>query len=66
MGDPGAYFWVDEWIWIVNRGDFSASAFLEPHNQHLSLVPVAIYRALFETVGLEHYWPHRVVLVIGH
>jgi hypothetical protein len=51
MGDPGAYFWVDEWIWIVNRGDFSTSAFLEPHNQHLSLVPVAIYRALSRQSG---------------
>jgi hypothetical protein len=62
----GTYFWVDEWIWIVERGDFSAAVFLEPHNQHLSLVPLAIYRVLFETVGLDHYWPYRVVLVIGH
>jgi hypothetical protein len=62
----GTYFLIDEWIWIVERRDFSVATFLEPHNQHLSLVPVAIYRALFETVGLDHYWPYRVVLVIGH
>ena len=62
----GTYFWFDEWIWIAERRDFSASAFLEPHNQHLSLVPVAIYRLLFETVGLEHYWPYRALLVAGH
>jgi len=62
----GAYFWFDEWIWIAERRDFSASALLEPHNQHLSLVPVAIYQVLLETVGLGHYWPYRVVLVIGH
>jgi hypothetical protein len=62
----GSYFLIDEWIWIVERRDSSVATFLEPHNQHLSLVPLAIYRALFETVGLDHYWPYRVVLVIGH
>jgi hypothetical protein len=62
----GTYFWFDEWMWIAERRDLSASAFLEPHNRHLSLVPVAIYRVLFETVGLDNYWPYRVVLIIGH
>jgi hypothetical protein len=59
----GSYFWFDEWVWIADRRELSAASFLEPHNQHLSLLPVAIYRALFETVGLEHYLPYRLVHV---
>ena len=40
--------------------------FLEPHNEHLSLIPVAIYKLLFATVGLEHYGPYRVMVIVAH
>jgi hypothetical protein len=56
----------DEWSWTAERWDLSLSTLLEPHNQHLSLIPVAIYRCLFATVGLDDYTPYRLVLAAGH
>lgn len=62
----GTTFWVDEWSWILNRRSGGLSTFLTPHNEHLSLVPVAIYRVLFATAGLRDYGPYRVVVTALH
>ncbi len=59
----GTSFWADEWQWILTRRAGGAASFLDPHNQHLSLVPVAIYKVLFAIVGLRHYWPYRLILI---
>jgi hypothetical protein len=59
----GTTFWADEWNWILTRRGGGVGTFLDPHNEHLTLVPVVIYKLLFATVGLHHYWPYRVVLV---
>jgi hypothetical protein len=32
----------------------------------MSLVPVAVYKLLFELVGLEHYGVYRAVLLVLH
>jgi hypothetical protein len=56
-------FWADEWQWILTRRGGGVGSFLNPHNEHLSLVPVTIYKLLFATVGLRHYWPYRAVLI---
>jgi hypothetical protein len=60
----GTTFWADEWIWILDRRGGALATFLDPHNSHLSLVPVVIYKALFATVGLRHYWPYRALLIM--
>jgi hypothetical protein len=59
----GTTFWADEWNWILTRRGGGIGTFLDPHNEHLSLVPVTIYKILFATVGLRHYWPYRGVLI---
>src|SRR6186997_1258495 len=51
--------WFDEWEWVLGRRGDDVGTFLRPHNGHLSLVPIAIYRVLFATAGLEHYGPYR-------
>jgi hypothetical protein len=58
----GTTFFQDEWNWILTRRNGGIGSFLRPHNQHLSLVPVAIYKLLFATAGLRHYWPYRACL----
>lgn len=60
----GTTFWADEWNWILTRRGGGIATFLDPHNEHLSLVPVTIYKILFATVGLRHYWPYRAVLIV--
>src|SRR5579862_8876922 len=59
-------FFYDEWTFIVVRRGSSLGSYLDPHNGHLSLFPVLVYKALFATVGLRHYLPYRLVGVAMH
>jgi hypothetical protein len=62
----GTTFWVDEWAWVLHRRGNDLDTFLKPHNEHLSLIPVAIYKLMFATVGLEHYAPYRLLVIAAH
>ena len=62
----GTTFWWDEWDWIAYRRGTDVGTFLRSYNGHFSLIPIAIYRLLFATVGLANYGPYRVVAVIAH
>jgi hypothetical protein len=59
-------FWFDEWQWVLYRRGNNPGTFLTPHNEHLSLVPVAIYKFLFATVGIDDYRPYRALVIAGH
>lgn len=59
----GSTFYADEWDWILNRRHGGLRIFLEPHQEHLSLVPMVIYRLLFATVGIRRYGPYLAVLI---
>lgn len=62
----GTIFFYDEWNFITARRGFSADSFLEGHNGHLSVFPVAVYKVLLQVVGLTEYWPYRLTLVLLH
>jgi hypothetical protein len=62
----GATFWFDEWEWTINRRGDLPDAFLEPHNNHLSLIPIALYRLLYSTFGLDVYGPYRLMVIVAH
>ena len=62
----GTTFWVDEWNWIQDRRGSGVDTFLEPHNEHLSLIPVVLYKLLFAAVGLEDYAPYRMMVIAAH
>jgi hypothetical protein len=62
----GTTLWQDEWVWALYRRGDSAATFLDPHNQHLSLIPLAVYRLLFATAGLGDYRPYRIVVIGAH
>ena len=62
----GTTFWVDDWDWVQNRRGSDLDTFLRPHNGHLSLIPVAIYKLLFATAGLNDFAPYRAVLIATH
>jgi hypothetical protein len=62
----GTTFWSDEWSWFLSRRDTDIATFLEPHNEHLSLVPVAIYKLLFGIAGAEDYLPYRLPVIAAH
>jgi hypothetical protein len=59
-------FYFDDWTYVTGRQGGGFGTYLDPHNGHLSLIPIVIYKALFVTIGTDHYWPYRVVLLILH
>jgi hypothetical protein len=59
-------FYFDEWDWILGRRDWDVDALLAPHNEHLSLAPVLVFKALFSTVGIDSYVPYRVAGLAIH
>ena len=62
----GTTFSTDEWTWILQRRQWNIHTLLDPHNGHLSLVPLLLYKILFVVVGLRHYWPYLVMVTLGH
>lgn len=64
----GQWFFGDEWAFIQGRdlGRDPVGALLEPHNEHLSVLPVLVYRALLAQVGLHTYWPYIAVVLALH
>lgn len=61
----GLIFFFDEWQFLLERRDGLDGLFV-PHEGHLSLVPVAIYKLLLATVGVEPYWAYRLLTVLLH
>jgi hypothetical protein len=62
----GTTLWFDEWLWALEYRDNSLDGFIAPHNGHPTLIPVAIYRLLFATVGIDQSAPYRAVGIAGH
>ena len=60
----GTTIWLDEWSWALQRRGGGLSSLLDPHNEHLVLIPVAIYKLLFATAGLGNYAPYRVIVTL--
>ena len=56
----GTTFYYDEWNFVMNRREWDVETFLRAHNEHLSLLPVLIFKLLFVTVGLDSYGVYRV------
>jgi hypothetical protein len=59
-------FFYDEWNFILSRRGESVGTYLDPHNGHLSLFPVVVYKLLFALVGLRHYTPYLVIEIALH
>jgi hypothetical protein len=59
-------FYFDDWNFIQDRRAWSLDALLAPHNEHLSLVPVLVYKTLFALAGIESYAPYRVAGLVVH
>src|SRR3954454_1179477 len=57
---------LDEWTWISDRRPWTWHVFFEPHNDHLSVVPLAIYKLLMATAGLGDHTAYRIVLAALH
>jgi len=54
-------FAVDEWAFVLGRRDFTLDAFLDPHNEHIAISHVAVYKALMALFGIDSPRPFQVV-----
>ncbi|MBS1887195.1 MAG: hypothetical protein JSU06_08405 [Actinobacteria bacterium] len=57
-------YFQDTWSFLLERQAFSAGSFLEPHNEHIVIVPVAITKALLAIFGMTSNTPEQVVMGI--
>ncbi|MGZ4270652.1 MAG: hypothetical protein ACXVFN_20040 [Solirubrobacteraceae bacterium] len=62
----GVSFYFDEWNFLLDRRGHSVGAFLRPHNEHISVVPVFIYKSVIAVFGLSVHWPLMLVLALMH
>src|SRR5829696_5869244 len=54
-------FFADDWTFILDRRGFSVGVFLDPHNDHIALAPVAVYKSLLALFGMDSVLPFAVV-----
>ena len=60
----GLTFFSDEWAFIAERSLADPSTWWAPHNEHWSTIPILVYRALVETVGLRTYVPYLALVIL--
>jgi hypothetical protein len=53
-------FFQDDFDFLIKRQHFSADSLLQPHDVHISVIPVAIYRGLIQVFGMGTAAPERV------
>lgn len=56
-------YFQDSWEFLMNRRYPSATALLEPHNEHIVLLPVAIQELILSIFGMGSQTPDFVVLI---
>ena len=54
-------FLTDDWAFLIFRRGFGADQVLDPHNEHIAVIPVLIYKAVLGTFGMTSQQPFRVV-----
>jgi hypothetical protein len=59
-------FYFDEWTFILTAPDWTWITYLQPHNEHPSILFRVVYAALLNTVGMRSYVPYMAVLLTLH
>ena len=54
-------FFGDDWSFLLERRGLSAGVFLNPHNDHIVILPVAIYKTLLGIFGMTSALPFQAV-----
>jgi hypothetical protein len=62
----GYSFYFDEWTFILTAPNWTWLTYLQPHNEHPSILFRLAYAALLNTVGMRSYVPYMAVLLTLH
>jgi hypothetical protein len=55
----------DSWEFLMHRRGFSVDAFMQPHNEHIVVLPVAIEQLLLRVFGMGSAEPEFVALTVA-
>lgn len=67
LGFTKVWFNLDEWDFLAHRGLRLANAgVFYPHNAHWTTIPIIVWRAIFNVVGVRDYWVYALPLVLAH
>jgi hypothetical protein len=61
----GLTYFQDTWEFLMHRRGFTASAYLDPHNEHIVVIPVVIEQLLFRIFGMSSARPEYVILTLA-
>ena len=56
-------FLLDDWDFLLYRPGFTAHSILDPHNEHIAVAPVLIYKALLAIFGMDSARPFQVAAI---
>jgi hypothetical protein len=57
-------YFQDTWAFLLDRQDFSADAFLAPHNEHIVVLPVAVTKLLLAVFGMTSGLPEMFAMTL--
>jgi hypothetical protein len=61
------WFFGDEWDFLTRRGLVGAHfSIWTPHNEHWSVLPILLWRAIYSLEHLSTYWPYFIPLLLAH
>lgn len=55
-------FFLDEWDFLLDRRPWDAGSFLDSHGDHVSIVPVLLYKLGVTVFGMDSQRPFQVLL----
>jgi hypothetical protein len=65
--DRNLWFFGDEWDFLTRRGLHGAYfSIWTPHNEHWSVLPILLWRAIYSLEHLSSYWPYLIPLLLAH
>ena len=65
--DRNLWFFGDEWDFLTRRGLHGAHfSIWSPHNEHWSVLPILLWRAIYSLEHLSSYWPYLLPLLLVH
>jgi hypothetical protein len=58
-------FLQDTWEFLMNRRDFTVDALMQPHNEHIVVIPVVLEQAILRLFGMTSPRPEYVLQTIA-
>src|SRR5690606_9591399 len=56
-------FILDDWAFLAFRRELSADAVLGPHNEHIVVGPIVVYKLLWELFGIGSPRPFQLAAI---